>query len=175
MAHYWTRDDAGEWTRTPVDGEAVLLAHGIAATVGSLSPETLDTAAGVQIRRVEGSSDTWALIANSPALRLNGAPVPLGIAVLEDRDEIRLPGVHAWFSTERQAHVEPLPLAVAGGSCPRCKQAIDAGSPAVRCPGCGLWHHASDDLPCWPYAQTCATCTQVTDLDAGFRWTPGDL
>jgi hypothetical protein len=132
-------------------------------------------ASSVQLRRVANPPDTWALITSSPALRLNGAQVPLGLAILEDRDEIRLPAVHAWFSTETQAQVEPFPPSATRGFCPRCKQAIDPGSSAVRCPGCGLWHHASDDLPCWTYAPTCAACAHTTDLDAGFRWTPEDL
>jgi hypothetical protein len=32
-----------------------------------------------------------------PRLRLNSLPAPLGLAVLGDRDEIRVPGLTAWY------------------------------------------------------------------------------
>jgi len=121
-------------------------------------------------------ADTWALLCGAKQpVRVNGLPVPLGLTVLSDRDEIRLPRFFARFSTETQAHVEPFPESATRGFCPRCKQRIEAGTPAVCCPSCGLWHHASADLPCWSYAPTCAACVQRTAMDAGFRWTPEDL
>jgi hypothetical protein len=159
MAHLWTLDDSNEWRARPL----------VNAT-----PEVI--AGGVTLlRRSREATDVWTLVSASAALRLNGAPVPLGLAVLEDRDEIRLPGVTAWFSTETLAQVEPFPESVARGVCPRCKQTIATGSPAVRCPSCGLWHHESEEFPCWTYADTCAGCGHATALDAGFRWTPEDL
>lgn len=175
MAHLWTHDAAGAWASTPIAAAAVLRGDGTITPADADPPSPFTAASGIQVRRVVGQPDTWALLTASRAFRLNGVPVSLGLAVLEDRDEIRLPGVHVWFSTETQAHVEPFPQSATRGFCPRCKQAIEAGSPAVRCPSCGLWHHASDDLPCWTYAPTCAACAQDTDLDAGFRWTPEDL
>jgi hypothetical protein len=174
MAHFWILNGSQEWTPQPLDGDAALIV-GAALQCSHDAPAGDGARAGVLLRRVNDPPNTWVLLTASPALRLNGVPVPLGLAVLDDRDEIRLPELTAWFSTETQAHVEPFPESPARGFCPRCKQAIVAGSAAVRCPGCGLWHHASDDLPCWTYAATCSACAQETALDAGFRWTPEDL
>ena len=100
----------------------------------------------------------------------------LGIVALSDRDEIRpADGLPLFFSTETLARVEPFPASGARGFCPRCKQHIEPGTPAVRCPGCSLWYHMSDEFPCWTYAPQCSACPQETALDADFRWTPEDL
>ena len=74
-----------------------------------------------------------------------------------------------------RAAVEPLPESAGEVFCARCKKRIPAGAPAVKCPQCGAWHHSSDDLPCWTYAETCAFCDQPTALDADYRFTPEDL
>ena len=175
MAHLWLLDVSNEWTPQLLAGGATTLADdGLRSADYAAGAET-GVAAHVLLRRLADPANTWALLTASPALRVNGAPVPLGIAVLDDRDEIRLPNLTAWFSTETRACIEPFPASTARGFCPRCKQAIETGTPAVRCPSCGLWHHASDALPCWTYAPACAACAQDTALDAGFRWTPEDL
>jgi hypothetical protein len=106
-------------------------------------------------------------------LMVNGLPLRAGLRTLQDRDELRVPGLGPlYFSTERIARIEPLPTEPDALSCPRCRDRIAAGSPAVRCPGCGLWHHQTEDRPCWTYAETCALCPQPTAADAGYRWTP---
>lgn len=175
MAHLWTLgDDTHEWKPTPLAGDEVALVTGPVRPADD-APPVVAAQAQVLLRCLAAPPNTWALLTDHPRVRVNGAAVPLGLTVLEDRDELRLPGLAAWFSTETQAHVEPFPESTTRGFCPRCKQAIPPGSPAVRCPSCGLWHHASDDLPCWTYAPTCSACAQETALDAGFRWTPEDL
>ena len=171
MAHLWTRSDAGngEWTVVALAGDGVDL------TVGDSG---VSPSATVILRRVGGAAqDAWALLAAREArVRVNGVPVQLGIIVLADRDEIRWPpDCTRFFSTEQQPTVVPYPADAGRGFCPRCKQAIPAGEAAVRCPGCGLWHHASDALPCWTYGEHCAACAEPTALDAGFRWTPEEL
>jgi hypothetical protein len=157
VAHLWQIGPGNEWTPRPLAGDA----------------HWLDAVA--TIRRGSHPPHDWVILTDSPALRLNGAPVPIGIAVLRDRDEIRLPGQTLWFSTEQTASIEPLPPGATRGACPRCKRAIDPGSSAVRCPSCGLWHHESSEFACWTYNSTCAGCAQDTALDAGFRWSPEDL
>ena len=158
MAHLWNIEDEGGWVAAPID-EAFALVEKVILT------------------RLANPPETWALLCPPQSdVRLNGLPVPLGLAVLADRDELRIPGESArFFSTETLARVEACPDTAAHSFCPRCKQAIESGSAAVRCPGCGLWHHSSDDLPCWSYAPTCAGCSQETALNAGFRWTPEEL
>jgi hypothetical protein len=162
MAHFWTTDEHGEFLPTRVDDDGAA---------------TRDLDASVCLRRVATTPESWVLLCPAESgARVNGESVPLGLVVLSDRDELRLPGrPPRFFSTETLARVEPFPETLRGGYCPRCKQTIDCGSAAVRCPSCGLWHHASGDLPCWTYAPTCAACAQDTDPDAGFRWTPGEL
>jgi len=175
MAHLWNMEDAGSWVATPV-GDALALA-GQAATIVDASHAAVAALERVVLRRLTNPPDTWALLcAPGSDVLVNGVPVPLGLTVLSDRDEVRVPGQRVrFFSTERLARVEIFAETAADGFCPRCKQTIERGTPAVRCPGCGLWHHASNDLPCWTYAPTCAACSQETALDAGFRWTPEEL
>jgi hypothetical protein len=127
------------------------------------------------------SGRRWLLLAGDPdRVRLNGAPLPLGIRALRDRDEIRVSGLGATFyTTETLATVVafPGPTSV---PCGRCQVAIREGEPAVACPGCGVFHHSGPcadgvERPCWIYAERCAFCPQPTALDAGFRWTPEDM
>ena len=105
-------------------------------------------------------------------VRVNGIAVAGGLRVLADRDEVVVHGERRYFSTEQLAEAVPCPARNAALECARCRQAIEAGSRAVRCPRCGVWHHESVALPCWTYADTCAVCPQPTDLSTGYRWTP---
>ena len=170
MAHLWFLTDEKQWCPTPLFGDAV------APRDGALVPCDDADSPRVVLRRLQGVHPAaWALLTDAATVRLNGLPVPLGLAVLDDRDEIRVADRGTWFSTEVLPAVEPFPASTIRGYCPRCKQAIEAAALAVKCPACGLWHHASEDLPCWTYAPACAACPQPTALDAGFRWTPEDL
>jgi hypothetical protein len=173
MAHLWMLDSSAAWAVAALDDEAgpFALGDGLVRRHEADSPVP-----PVLLRRLAPPLAAWALVCGERSgVRVNGSPVPVGLAVLADRDEIRLPGFTGWFSTELQARIEPFPEAARRGFCPRCKRAIDAGAPAVRCPACGLWHHASDDFPCWTYAPSCGGCPHPTALDAGFRWSPEDL
>ena len=174
MAHLWTRDWApasgGEWMVLPLrDSEANPL------------PRSDGDAALILPVRVpgerSGNATAWVLLAAcGAALWANGLPVLTGIRVLRDRDELRVGGSEpVYFSTETLARRESLEDAGRELFCPRCKQEIGPGTEAVRCPGCGVWHHAAEELPCWGYAATCALCPQPTGLDAGYRWTPEAL
>lgn len=152
MAHLWSDDGEGGWTRT----ELAAPTHRVA---------------GGTIRR---TADAWVLIGD-PAVRVNGARLATGIQVLRDRDELVAGGRRCWFSTETRAAVAPYAGAVAF-ACPRCRLDIEPGTPCVVCPGCGVLHHErADGLPCWTYAPRCAVCDQPTALDADLRWTPEAL
>jgi len=154
------------------------------------SPPVLDSKRGAQplLVRAAGADggEAWAVLAGAPAAALvNGLPVSVGIRVVADRDEIRVPGVgRFFFSTERLAGPEPFPAGREPVFCPRCRKAIESGSLAIRCPRCGVWHHhaapggadsAAEAMSCWTYTETCAMCDQPTALDAGFQWTPEGL
>jgi len=124
----------------------------------------------------DGANAGWAVIADGRTrLFVNGEPIETGIALLRDRDELRVDGAEAaYFSAERFAVVEVCDRDDAP-RCPRCAQAIARGEMAVRCPGCGVLHHQMTERECWTYLETCALCAQATDLAAGLRWSPEEL
>lgn len=123
-----------------------------------------------------GTGDAWLLVGGDHAgVAVNGVRVHAGARMLADRDEIRTAGgERLFFSTERLAAAGRFPGADKPAFCPRCKQTIDAGAAAVRCPACDRWYHQDDDLPCWTYNDRCM-CDHPTGLDAGFRWSPNGL
>jgi hypothetical protein len=107
----------------------------------------------------------------------NGAVIApgVGIRVLAHMDCLALEsGEVIYFSTEEAARVMPF-AGPTGVSCPRCRSEIRAGEPAVKCPGCGVFHHEIEDRNCWTYAPTCALCAQPTPLDHPLQWTPEGL
>jgi hypothetical protein len=162
VAHLWVEEARGRWAVLPLETQRFALGR------------------GVMLRRYSspgGRHEEWCVLSDpTTRIAVNGVPLTTGIRVLDDRDEITAPGRGSvFFSTERLARCEPLPPAERPLVCPRCRQPIAIGSPAVRCPRCALWHHQSAELPCWTYSPTCALCPQPTALDAGFRWTPEDL
>jgi hypothetical protein len=180
MAHLWVavpyNDD---WAIVNLDGDAkAVVLDGDAANPIRVRCSSSD-AGPVLILGAgrETEQKTWVLLAREKAeVRVNGTRVLGGLRVLRDRDEIAVGGSRLYFSTERLARVEPF----AGPeervvACPRCKQPMEPGTPSVCCPGCGLWHHQTEDLPCWTYSAVCSMCSQKTDLDAGFGWTPEEL
>jgi hypothetical protein len=175
MAHIWNIDKSGQWSATPA-GDALELLD-CARDLVAVSVDATRALENLHLRRLAHPPETWALLCTPQSdVRVNGMPVPLGLAILSDRDELRVPGTDPqFFCTESLPQVEPFPDSAGRGLCPRCKQSIDSGCSAVRCPGCGLWHHATAELPCWTYSDTCAGCAQITSADAGFRWTPEDL
>jgi hypothetical protein len=121
-----------------------------------------------------GGWRVWALVSPwGSDIRVNGRAVLAGVHVLDDRDEIRTEdGTKRYFSAEMPATIEEFPVPGRPVFCGRCRQQIDAGSPAVRCSGCGVWYNQSAELPCWTYSDKCAFCGQSTALDAGFAWAP---
>ena len=185
MAHLWLRDTDAVWAALPLDElsrgsrqESRQANCGVDLSVDP--PRAIDAAASH--RRdcpclLMPWESGWALLAWPEAgVRVNGKAVSIGIRLLRDRDEIRPAGrPPVYFSTERLAGVEQLPDGSEELFCARCRQRIEEGGEAVRCPACGIWLHESEELPCWTYASTCALCDQTTDLEAGFRWTPEDL
>lgn len=174
MAHLWNIDDSGEWVPKMLDGDQFEL---VGKALKRAGDALVDFEVRLLLRRIGDRPETWALVADGQhEIRINGVPNLVGLTILADHDEIRTPGGPAWFfSTETEARVEPYPDAEGGGFCPRCKLAISVGTPAVRCPGCGLWYHQSEEFPCWTAAPQCAACPHPTELGAGFCWTPEAL
>ena len=132
--------------------------------------------AAILARAANGGADSWAVLA-SPTIevRVNGYPVSGGLRAIADRDEIRVNGSGVvFFSTETLARVEEFSGAERPVFCGRCRQQVNKGDPAVRCPQCGIWYNQSDKFPCWTYAEKCAFCPQATSLAAGYNWVPED-
>jgi hypothetical protein len=185
VAHLWLIDPPDVWTILQLDHDAYALnvhppapvvfgAAGFAPLAELAEHRRYPRSALVRAPMLGGPG--WALLAERPGeVHVNGLPVQAGVKVVADRDEIRFAGQPSmFFSTEALAKVAPFPGAAQPLFCPRCKQAIAAGTPSVQCPHCLVWHHQSDDLPCWTYATACSCCDQPTALDAGFAWTPED-
>lgn len=179
MAHLWAQTAAGKWEVRRLEDDFLTLAYDKVAARRDLMrhelPRRDDLSVG--LCRAKGTDrEVWLLMAGSKAdVRINGVAMPGGLRLLSDRDEIRIGQERFFFSTETLAAAVEFPGASRPVICQRCKDSIVEGTPAVRCPQCGVWHHQTDRLPCWSYADTCASCSQVTDFEAGYRWTPEDL
>ena len=122
--------------------------------------------------RAEGAP--WVLL-GPPTIRLNGAPLVAGIAVLRDRDELWVRDGRMFFSTETRATCVPLPSGDRLVRCPRCTIPIAVGSAAVACPQCRVWHHQNVERECWTYAAQCSSCDHATALDAPYHFDPAVL
>jgi len=180
VAHLWVRDGAAQWAIASLDcGQAFALRSDPAAPVRlrSQRQKGKNQESAIIVRRQKAGEETWVLISRDTAhVRVNGLPLVIGMKVLQDRDQIRVDGVgRMFFSTERLPHVEVFTGSEKAVFCPRCKSEILDGSRAVRCPQCEVWHHQSEELPCWTYSERCALCDQPTDLNASYRWTPEGL
>jgi hypothetical protein len=173
MAHLWVRTTSDNWGTVPVEEAsfdlATLVPHPVAVPTADR-----DLTRSVLLLRCRSEKESWLLICRSiPNVCVNGFPVSLGIRVLEDRDELWIPGLPAvFFSTETVAQITTFQGSREQIICPRCKQEIEKDTSAVKCPQCSVWHHQSDELPCWTYAAHCTLCDQPTGLDTGYRWSP---
>jgi hypothetical protein len=179
MAHLWMKNETNRWAMQALDADGYGLPGERPVCLPSLSEDAAGPC-GIAVRRIDDPSGVqWVLLVRPGThVSINGMPLRVGAAVLDNRDEVRTPdGRVIFFSTETLARVEPFPADGRRMFCPRCKQQINDGDSAVKCPGpdCGLWHHESADMPCWSYCAECSGCAQQTALDTGFRWTPEDL
>lgn len=175
MAHLWFRNEEDIWSVVPLNGHAV----NVSAHPPRVLPEGFRLGEDVTAALIPAEladSPAWVLlVATDGEVRVNGFAPVAGVRVLQDRDEIRAAHCDAlFFSTETQAHVEAFAGSERVVYCARCRQPIEKGQMAVRCPHpqCGVWCHQTDKLPCWTYAPACALCPQPTALDTGFAWTP---
>ena len=177
MAHLWVKNDAGRWAVLPLEGDAFVLSTNPPSPLSEISCAREALSRVVLLCRKRAEELTWILVSGQKSeARINGSRLTLGVQTITDRDEIRVEGIGTfYFSTESLAKIEPFPGSAESLYCPRCKQAVLSGNAAVKCPQCRTWYHQEDDLPCWSYAETCSLCPQVTDFNAGFRWTPEEL
>lgn len=121
---------------------------------GPLGPGAAIAAAG------GATGDSWLLIAD-PGCRtlVNGRVSQTGLHVLRSGDEIRThDGATFVFSTERRVEIVTFPGAGRAVRCGRCTTELEAGTPAVRCPGCSSWYHEHGDFNCWSSVPFCQVC-----------------
>ncbi|MFQ5352928.1 MAG: PHD finger domain-containing protein [Candidatus Binatia bacterium] len=200
MAQLWI-EDKGEAVVVPLDSEAFLLSGDLFGLSVARLARPLDRLASVvcdsslrgsRSNRVAllyrpgaGSMDGgdgragvaakgWVALAIPGVLRVNGVASRTGIRVLAHRDQLRAgESPPLFFSTEELAQVVSF-AGKEGLVCPRCKITIEKPALAVRCPRCDVWYHQDESIekPCWTFGPKCVTCTQPTDLDAGYRWVP---
>lgn len=177
MAHLWVKNNADEWAVLPLEADAFVLTTNPPSPVRNLSGTSESVSKVVLLRQLRAEEISWVLVSGRERdVRLNGVQLVLGVQRVADRDEINIEGIGTlYFSTESLARIEPFPGAEQSLYCPRCKQLVESGNSAVKCPQCRTWYHQSEELPCWSYSETCALCPQPTDLKAGFRWTPEEL
>jgi hypothetical protein len=173
MAHLWSRGDDDVWSALLLNGSAVDISVNPPRVLADGFRLGEDTLAAV-IRAGAGDSPVWVLLAAADSgVRVNGFAPVAGLRVLQDRDEIRAAASGTlFFSTETLARVEEFPGSERAIFCGRCRQPMEKGQLAVRCPQCGIWYHQTGALPCWTYAPACGFCPQSTSLDAGYAWTP---
>jgi hypothetical protein len=178
MSYLWLRDAEGKRVAHSIqaashDLYALLLSE---ASGSSACPIDDGLAARMISFRVGGAA-RWVVVADAATpVRVNGVPLTaVGARVLCDRDEVSIPGLgSAFYSGETLAVVEPFPGSEHPVVCGRCRQAIAAGAPVVRCPGCHVYYDQAAGLECWRASDSCTFCSQLTALDAGFAWVPED-
>lgn len=179
MSHLWVKPDAAEWLDHALEVDRVRLTPD--APLPWTPSERLGAAADpVLVRTRDGHGrERWTLLCPPGSrVRVNGMLVAIGARMLADRDAIALGnGQTVFFSAEQVAEVVSFPAENNATSCIRCKLPLAGDTPAVRCPspGCGFWHHHSEEQPCWTYTPGCANCGHPTAFDAGYQWTPEEL
>jgi DNA-directed RNA polymerase subunit RPC12/RpoP len=177
MAHLWIQNKTRKWAVSPLSGLELTLRSIVADSIiqgvaADGIPEDVHL-----IRAGNDNQEEWSILAAMESgVTVNGIPLLLGLQVLKDRDEIRWDqDGSAFYSSEELAAIVDFPTEDRKIFCPRCKQQIAPETPAVRCPRCGIWHHQSEQLPCYTYADKCAVCSRETNLDGGYDWIPEEI
>lgn len=166
--HVWITNSSGAWEAHPLTATHDLRLH----ADGNLACLTHSKAWQVCLQPCNDGSESPAyvlLVKAKAPVRLNGQQ-PLSVSLLQDRDEIALGSVYAYYTTEVMAKIVPFAGAHEPIFCARCKSALAKEGLAVQCPACRLWYHETEAQPCWSYAQTCV-CSHPATTGA-FVWQP---
>jgi hypothetical protein len=116
------------------------------------------------------------------SVTVNGYP-PLGVTLLEDRDEIVIRGEagecrRRFVFTEREpARVVQFSEGMVSpgeGRCARCRRLLQPGDAVVRCPACHRLAHegllvSGERRECWSYDPACGGCHTSR---AAMSWSP---
>lgn len=177
MANIWQNYE-DNWVRQPLGSHYAVLPTQQGLPIQNLQefPHNADQTTIANYERGD-TTPLWVLLSGTKSrARINGKILSGGIHRLSDRDEVSFDGNSLlYFSTEEVATVEPFPVSDHPVFCARCRQSIEHGTSAVKCPSCGHWCEQSESKPCWKYGPTCPLCDQPTAFDTGLRWTPEAL
>jgi hypothetical protein len=175
----WREEADGRWGRIPIV-HSVRLGDGD-AVVGEEAPN----ARAIIIPCKEHARVRAVLVSGRGAgesVSVNGYP-PLGVTLLEDRDEIvvrgepgRSPGRFVFAEREPACVVRFSETSVSPGEdrCARCRKPLRSGDAVVRCPACRRWFHeglraSGERRECWSYDPVCGGCHTSR---AAMSWSP---
>lgn len=167
----------GTWEAHPLGAEACLLlgpggAHPVAGT-DSEDAASPPWQARVCSHQLAGSTTEVLLLRSGVPARINGQPVVGQLAVLRDRSLLSIASQHYFYSSESPAVVEIFQPGESRILCPRCNGEVTEGE-VVRCPGCRMYFHQSQERACFTYGETCSVCNTPTVLGEE-GWNPAML
>ncbi|MDZ7411903.1 MAG: RING finger protein [Candidatus Hadarchaeum sp.] len=165
-----------EWRRVKIDGILRVRIAGGKPEFHSGSCLQSDNSPGFSLCVYrDGMRSRFALISKE-RMFVNAGAVAGGIAVLRDRDELRINGHTFFFSAEAVPEVQLASTAEKSIPCPICGDTISEGQRVVRCPRCFTVYHQDEERarPCWASLEKCATfgCEFPTKVDATALWIP---
>lgn len=173
-AYLWCRErTGGEWRRVQIPLEGVALGRSSDRPGG----DARERVSALIIPFNERGSPRAVLLTSPssgrPVLR-SGYPA-LGVALLEERDEIVAEDGVLYFTALASIENVPFPDQARETRCSRCKAVLKPGDEAVRCPCRAAWFHegvvaGSPDAPrkCFSYEPACVCGRTWEELD----WKP---
>jgi hypothetical protein len=178
----WRREPAGSgrWTARAIPEAGLALALDAAGGLrvdGEAPRDATLVARLVPLRRRGASAAALVVAPCARGLLVEGFP-PLGVALLEDRSELRVGAERLYLSRAVAPSVESFDGDVAGALCARCTRALRRGDECLRCGSCGAWHHegeraeGAEALLCASYDAACAGCRCGWEA---LRWSPEAL
>ncbi len=169
--HLWTW--RADWYRVGVTDHLTIADSGDGGVdVGGSAAAALATV----IQFTENGMPRAALITRPGSRVLLNGYLPLGVAVLEDRDEITVRGRTFYFGARSLLEAMPFPHCDTETRCARCKRPLHEGDTAARCAACSAWHHQGNlagvqgqRRECWTYDPACGGCGRHRDT---LVWSP---
>jgi hypothetical protein len=176
-AYLWCRErTGGDWRRVQIPLEGVALGR---SSDRDLPPggDARERVSALIIPFKERGAPRAVLLTSPSSGRsvLRSGYPALGVALLEEREEINVDSHVFYFSALAPIEHVPFPEKDAATRCSRCKAVLQPGDEAVRCPCRAAWFHegavaGSPDAPrkCFSYEAACVCGRTWEELD----WKP---